>query len=69
MNNLILALLTAWCESYCYTADDGRAVESAIVAVAQKHLYGDVNFDGKHPCSPDELLAVMRKLETPGGQT
>jgi hypothetical protein len=44
-SNLLLCLVNSWNSGYCYTADDGAAVESAIIALCQKHFEGRVDFD------------------------
>jgi hypothetical protein len=60
VDNLIFALLNSWINSYCYTGDDGGAVEAAIVAVAQKHLYGEVDSD-KHSTHVIDLLEECKR--------
>jgi len=60
VDNLIFALLDSWINSFCYTGDDGGVVEAAIVAVAQKHLYGEVDSD-KYSNHVIDLLEEYKK--------
>ena len=53
-----MCLLSSWEDGYCYTADDGNAMEIAIKAVAQKHLYGETRLDNEQTIA--DLLAEFR---------